>query len=242
MLLKRSSRSQKKGPELRLIQQALQSELPIEGRGSQRFFHEPNMPTGFPDLVVAFHRSSERNSQIGSRSIDVSDLKLLYHIYVVRKSTVDELAYKLAWKTNALQAALDKLAKANLIYVNGSLVRFASIRKSFVLSRIIAIEAKIRHWRKALEQAVANTWFASHSYILIPETSVIDRVTEAAKKFGIGVLVFNGQSTKEVNKPSTFKIPSSYGSWLINEWVLNDALMGRNRDRRKRHSTGLSRA
>jgi predicted transcriptional regulator len=240
MLVRHLSESQKKGPESRLIQKALQSQLPFEVTGSLRLLREPNMPTGFPDLVLAFHRSTKGTSQACKRSIGVTDLKLLYHLYAVRKSTVDELEQKLAWKKEALEAALKKLAKAHLIYVNGSSVRFASVRKSFVVSRIIAIEAKIRHWRKALEQAVANTWFASHSYILIPESGVIDRISEAATKFGIGVLVFNGQSTKEVIKPSTYKIPSSYGSWLINEWVLNGSLMRRDRDRRKCCSTGLS--
>ena len=225
MLSRSLTPAQKKGPESRLIRLALKAELPFSATERFRLFHQPRMPTGFPDLVVAVYRSTQRDSQTVKQFMDVTDLKLLCHIYSVKKSTIPELQHKLVWKEKSIVAALTKLAKANLICINGRVVQSLSVRKIFVVSKIIAIEAKIYHWQKALEQASANRWFASHSYILIPETRTIARIAEAAKELGIGVLVFNGRSTRELVKPARYKIPSSYGSWLVNHWVMSDRVL-----------------
>jgi hypothetical protein len=76
-------------------------------------------------------------------------------------------------------------------------------------------------WREALEQATANLWFASHSYILVPALNCLRVICEEAKKIGIGVLVFDGKQTRTVLRPRKQPIPASYGSWLINEWALD---------------------
>jgi hypothetical protein len=100
--------------------------------------------------------------------------------------------------------------------------RFAprSISKVFIAKKIVAIEAKMRAWRVALEQAAANLWFASHSYILVPALNCLRLICEEAKKLGIGVLVFDGKQIRTVLSPRKQPIPVSYGSWLINEWAL----------------------
>jgi hypothetical protein len=92
--------------------------------------------------------------------------------------------------------------------------------KMFVVKRIVAIEAKMRAWRDGLDQAVANMWFASHSYILIPALKCLRTIREEAEKFGVGVLVFDGDQTRTVLRPRKQRIPASYGSWLINEWAV----------------------
>jgi len=77
----------------------------------------------------------------------------------------------------------------------------------------------LTNWRKAIQQAVANLWFASQSYVLLPPMRTLKKVAQEAKKFGIGVIVFDGEQTKMIVKPKRQRIPISYGSWLINEWA-----------------------
>ena len=115
---------------------------------------------------------------------------------------------------------LEDLVEANLVVRRG--IRYAprSVADVFVAKRIVAIEAKMSAWREALEQAAANLWFASHSYILVPALNCLRSICEEAKKLGIGVLVFDGKQTRTALRPRRQPIPASYGSWLINEWAL----------------------
>lgn len=229
------------GPEADLISKAVQCGLPFFDKDNQTLMREPRMPTGFPDLVVAFCRQTHIKNTIQRRELDISKLKLLYHLSSIKNTTVSELITKLAWDEQTLSRCLKQLEESKLIRVQGATVRLKCLRDVFVVSKIIAVEAKITHWRRALEQAVANTWFASHSYVLIPASGIIARVADRAKDLGIGVLVFDGDYTEEVVKPSRNRIPSSYGSWLINEWILNGLLLKRNHARRNRSSVCLSR-
>jgi len=228
------------GPESDLISKFIRCGLSF-AKGKRTLLQEPRMPTGFPDLVIAFCRQTSIKNSGQRHELDVAELKLLHHLSSIRTTTVSELVTGLLWDKKALDRHLKKLEKANLIRINPTTVRLKSLRNTFVVSKIVAVEAKIAHWRKALEQAVANTWFASHSYVLLPPNGVISRVADQARKFGIGVLVFDGQYTKEVLRPFPNRIPSSYGSWLINEWVIKTMMRERVYDRRGRASVCLSR-
>lgn len=53
---------------------------------------------------------------------------------------------------------------------------------------IIAIELKMKDWRKAIRQAARYQSFADLSYIAMPETAVRDEVLNAAEMLGVGVL------------------------------------------------------
>jgi hypothetical protein len=112
------------------------------------------------------------------------------------------------------------LRDADLITLSGGKIAPKKLSRSFAVKHIFAIEAKISNWSKALEQASANRWFASHSFILIPPNRSIARISERASELGIGVLVFDDHEVNQVVAPKVFSIPASYGSWLFNEWAL----------------------
>lgn len=56
---------------------------------------------------------------------------------------------------------------------------------------VIAIEAKLRDWRRALQQAYRNTSFASESYVLLPLEAVSRALANASDftRRGVGVCV-----------------------------------------------------
>jgi hypothetical protein len=92
-----------------------------------------------------------------------------------------------------------------------------SLRRSFAASKIIAVEAKVRKWTAVLNQALLNTWFASKSYILIPNRpSEVQLAT--AQRLGIGVCSLEDQQVREVASKST-RLPRSYASWALNDWA-----------------------
>ena len=94
--------------------------------------------------------------------------------------------------------------------------------KIFALRKIVAVEAKIANWKRAIEQAINNTWFASHSYVLMPSLKNIEDVVSVSSQFGIGVIIQESDSNSIVSQAKPLEIPSSIGSWLFNEWVIRE--------------------
>ncbi len=93
--------------------------------------------------------------------------------------------------------------------------RIRSLRSCFAVQRIIAIEAKIDNWRRALRQAAMNLWFASSSFVLLPPSRKTDEVESHAEQ--LGVKIWTHGSTFSVTGSNVG--PRSYASWLFNEWA-----------------------
>ncbi len=219
------------GPELTLLQEALKQGLPIGGSGNATYFHEPRLPTGFPDLVAVFAKQSTVTLSPSRMKLDVCHLRLLYHIHAVGNTSVEGLVDALMWKTRDLTTRIVDLEDSNLVHIRGKNIRPKALNEVFAVSKIVALEAKIDHWQKALSQAVANTWFASQSYILLPKGRGATRAATVAQQLGVGVLVFDGLKTTRLVRSAKLDIPSSYGSWLINEWTIRSWFTGEQNDR-----------
>lgn len=81
------------------------------------------------------------------------------------------------------------------------------------------MQAKVRDWKSAIRQAIPHTWFSSYSYVLVPRLSNLGQLVEGASRFGIAVLVFNGEHTRVMQRAQKQRLPASDGSWLLNEWA-----------------------
>ena len=110
--------------------------------------------------------------------------------------------------------------KSQLITVRENKLFPERLSRTFAVRHIVAIEAKVGNWSRALQQAAANRWFASQSFILIPPTRSLTAVSSRARELGVGVLTFDGGKVRQVVESKRFVIPASYGSWLFNEWAL----------------------
>jgi hypothetical protein len=66
---------------------------------------------------------------------------------------------------------------------------------------VIAIEAKLRDWRRALQQAYGNTAFASESYVLMPLVAIPRVLTHAIEfsRRGVGICVIEGECLRVVH-------------------------------------------
>jgi hypothetical protein len=207
------------GPESELVAAALRDRATLLSR--QQVFEEPALPTGFPDVVIVDLWKQRRRAPSNGPRLTGLHLRLLQHLSTASPSTVPDLAADLLWKRAEVDAAVRDLGLAGLATVRDGTIESRPLPEIFVVRRIIAIEAKLRDWRHAIEQACANTWFASHSFVLLPRQRFNDRVQDAAIDAGVGVLCFDGTSVTIPVKASEHAIPSSYGSWLFNEWALN---------------------
>lgn len=212
-------RSARPGPERRLIQAALKCGLPVS---TQEVFilREAELPTGVPDLIAIEPRARVSLPVARRKQLHSEHLKLLHFLNDCGPASADEIVNLLNVSPKRTPIILADLVSADVVVKRGDRYAPRSVSEVFVAKRIVAVEAKVRSWRKALEQAVANLWFASHSYILVPALNCLCSICHEARAFGVGVLVFDGRETRTALRPRKQPIPASYGSWLINEWVL----------------------
>jgi predicted transcriptional regulator len=210
------------GPEEQMVVSALASLRDAFG-SSCVFMRELQMPTGVPDAVAVLMRNREVPFDAARLNIGSSDLRLLHHLATVKQSTVNDIEAALRWTTSDLRRMIRTLTEAGLLRETHGSVRVHRLADIFHARKIIAVEAKMKDWQRAIMQAVANTWFASHSYILLPERPLSNSLNETAKRFGIGVLTFDGQRTRTRIRASARPLPASYGSWLVHENALRMA-------------------
>jgi hypothetical protein len=88
----------------------------------------------------------------------------------------------------------------------------------FCIKAIVSIEAKIHDWRRALYQATNNSYYASESYTLFPESTITGNMMKEYSSSDIGVISFN-ETSRIIKKSKKNAIPLSLNSWLFNEYI-----------------------
>jgi hypothetical protein len=210
------------GPELELVESALRTQY----LSPSLLFREPKLPTGFPDVVSVTLSKADVLFSPERMALRPLDLKIVHHLFHVRGSAREDLPYQLSLSPAESTASLSRLVAAGLVRHRGRRVFCNRLATVFAAREIIAIEAKIKDWQSGIRQAAANTWFASHSYVLLPEAVVSAAARSAAERVGVGIMAFDGRQTRILLRAKRHKIPSSYGSWLVNEWTVRSGALG----------------
>lgn len=207
-----------KGPEYDLVKDALSAGLPLGLRGEKHLLREVRLPIGQPDLVVvAATRTASRLPRLST-----TQLKVAHHLWCRGPQDTGLLAQELLMRHSHVEAVLLSLQEMGRARVESGRWWAVSLRSAYNVRRIVAIEAKVSAWRRALAQARANQWFASCSYILMPRLSISAPVVVEAQTLGVGVLSYAGGRVRRELKPSLQTIPISYGSWLVSDLVMGD--------------------
>ena len=210
------------GPEQRLacefaayIASSLQ-----RGKGGVAVFHEPRLETGFPDIVFAEFSFATYEHWARDRSALLpTDLKILHHLYQMQGADSADLKRQLGISGNALLMSIERLLDGRLIRRVAKQWEPYTLKRIFAVKRIIAFEAKMKNWRRALKQAELNKWFASESYVVSPVTKPSNRIVDLSKNLGVGIYSFNDSCAKQILRSSAANIPSCYASWMFNEWI-----------------------
>lgn len=208
------------GPELDLVDTFLQA-IPLQiPRGCRAtVFREPRLESGFPDLVIVVWRETTARGWKRDRAfLEPGDLRVAHFLHHARRADDEKLTSVFG---RGVLSRLERLRHAELIRSVGQAWAPRSLRKSFAASKIIAIEAKVGKWGEVLGQAALNTWFASKSYVLVPNLPSLPQL-HTAQEMGIGVCSLQGSKVTEVASDSS-RLPRSYASWLLNEWAWRSA-------------------
>lgn len=82
-------------------------------------FIEPQMDTGYPDIVVVeYYASTLPKPNAVRKKITTTDLKILYYIHCKKHLTLQELSKKLAYTPEEVRRVVHRLANAGLIYLS----------------------------------------------------------------------------------------------------------------------------
>jgi predicted transcriptional regulator len=211
-----------KGPEKNLINSFLKyiPEIINWENGDIAIFYEPRIESGYPDIVIVKYIPASFDNWPSARNeLNNTDIKILHYLSTVKQTDRNKILDNLKLQPKLLELSITKLIKANLIYESKSMWKVVAERNIYGVRSIMAIEAKIKNWSDAFQQAQLNRWFASESYILskieMPTSTNVNRAAE----IGVGIILVNGKNVKKYRKAEKSKIPSSYASWWFNEWI-----------------------
>ncbi len=182
---------------------------------------EPFTEVGYADLVCIKWNRSITDMWVESRNKLVKDdIKILHHLYNCRIfKGIDEIVSELGFSDRDVNDTLIRLLDANLITANKiNKVKIKPLKDIFFIHEIIAIEAKLKDWKRALEQSLNNVSFASKSFTLFPNKTINQQLLENYQKTDVGVLSF-GTTYSELVQPKKRKIPTTIASWYFNEYI-----------------------
>lgn len=213
-----SFRKPTKGTEYEMVHKYIQSELlsPVERGESKFIFLEPQIDSGFPDIVIVYFKPDVAKEWSPKRlNINKFDLRLLHFIF--HEGTVETSKLEMVFPKQFYKS-LQRLIDAKLVHSIQGKWKSNPLEEIFAIQRLIAIEAKIKNWQQGLNQASQNTWFASESYLLLPNLPSNSDLIWDAKNSGVGLLTTHSSLVQSKLSAPIGKLPKSYVSWLFNEW------------------------
>ena len=213
------------GPELDMVKQYilyLIKKYKKLRKKSVAIFIEPQIDTGYPDIVIVefFSFPNLQWERVRSK-LTISDIKILYYIQSIGNVTIEQISSMLGYSLDTVTKAVKRLSESKLIYSskNKNTIRKVKLSSYCRINSIIAVEAKVDKWKEALRQASNNIWFSTESYILMKRDTYSHNIIESCKEKGIGIIMVNGKiKTKLFSEKRKF--PVSYASLQFNEWLL----------------------
>ena len=206
------------GHEKELVEAFVRSKLAPARSGQVRLvFIEPRLDTGFPDVVIVYLDSAVASEWSSRRaSLRKQDICVLHHLATCRSEDQARLSFLFPV---GLRSALCRLESMDLVRCAQGRWYAQKPRKLMAVRRIVAIEAKIGAWRRGLEQAFLNRWFASESYLLLPSVPKSADLENELGQTGVGLLTHDTPMRRPAIRADKTKLPGSYASWLFNEWA-----------------------
>lgn len=211
------SRRPRPGPEAALVSEFLRgAQFLRPGVHETAVFREPRLVSGYPDVVVV-HWHPQRAAGWNPIRLQLRTAHFQLVQLLISTGPLGEARIALLFGRKP-RPYLELLESSGLVVRFGSTWQVRSLARSYAVRGIVAFEAKVKDWPRALVQAIQNRWFASESYVLLPERPASDAVLSACRHHGVGVWRLGEESPllPAVVEPH---LPLSVGSWFFNEWV-----------------------
>ncbi|OQP58836.1 hypothetical protein A3860_39190 [Niastella vici] len=182
---------------------------------------EVDLGFGVADLVISKLCHQRKKTSVSLGYFDV----MVYRIVETKKKISFE-ALKDITKTNstAINRSLNKLIQESYIDKCDTFIKLNRIYKGVSLSNI-AIEAKLKNWRRALHQAFKYKWFAEKSFVVLDSQNsqpAIKNIGEF-KKLNVGLAEIATDGRLSIHYKPQKESPINPAMWmLLNETLRKD--------------------
>lgn len=150
----------------RVIKQKLCEDPTVLFKGSRKLqtfiTTELSMGHGVADLVVSFHKKIKKRSQ----PLTLHDLNILNIVKKNNSITIKEIESATRTSSERVKNSIRRLEKEKLIESKDEYL-FSFNDYINYQAETIAIEVKLKNWKRALEQAYRYRCFAFHSYVFL---------------------------------------------------------------------------
>ena len=186
-----------------------------------KIFEELDLGYGIPDVVIVQYRkkTSQRKEFLNYFDISILDL-----IEKNRSVSVEDIVYLTRSAKKKIDCSLSVLQNEKLIiYRQGKY--FSHKKYAGALEDSIAIEAKLKNWKRALEQAYRYKWFSSKSYVILPASNMKPALAnlDLFKKYEVGLASLSPEVGIEIHyKPKTSAPYSAKMHKLLNEMTITN--------------------
>ena len=217
------TRTPTEGEELELVREFISyycdNFLRYNKKNNLAVFIEPKVASGFPDIVFASYSPKiMENWSCERERLTLNDLKILSYLTATGGCTSKDIGYHLKFSDNTILQAVENLMDAGMILRNNGMWKPAKLEKIYSIKKLVSVEAKITDMKKVAEQSLINTWFASESYALTRSASPQSCTIDKFESQGTG-LYCKDKGFRKIVKAKKLKLPSSYQSFLFNEWI-----------------------
>lgn len=192
------------GPEM-VIENAVTRQLPVLFLQDDLSWvaGSPLIGAGEPDLVVV----SSHPQVSGLTQVDTPTLDILAYLRTVNCARLDTIAESVVQPKAIVSQKLDKLVEIEAISEKSHKFSVVPIWRN-ILPEVITIEAKVKDWKKAVDQAARNRIFAHRSFIALPEKLAMRvRSQSILTKLGIGLLSVDDDRNVSILRDASHHTP-----------------------------------
>jgi|GEM_PF-915826 len=175
---------------------------------------------GIADIVVAKYQKNKATFR--NNSLNLFDISLVRLIRNRKEIDIDEIRRITKFSNKKINISLQKLIEDKIIDVKKE--NFFSFNNySSILTNSIAIEAKLKNWKRALNQAYRYKWFAEKSFVFLPKENISPayKNIHLFKKMNVGLGTISESKELDILYTPKKEHPYSEDMWmLLNECIL----------------------
>jgi hypothetical protein len=182
----RQFRPQRPGPEAELQDAVTQQLVELSPASCGPVWAGSSVPlgAGIPDLVMVAYQPEV----LTLADLECASAEILAYLHAVRRARLRTILQHTNRRRHLAIRCLNGLVEAEAVCEKSGLFSLTPLWRD-VLPEIVTIEAKIKNWQEAVEQAARNRVFAHRSFVALPE-SLARRVRSEGilQRLGLGLL------------------------------------------------------
>lgn len=189
-------------------------------QSNMKVLREVNLGYGIADLVIALYDNVDRSRKVFLNSTQIRILRIIEENPGIMLDTIVD---KTKASNRLVSKSLDVLVGENLIEVGNNGIK-PNDKYVSTLKNSIAIEAKLKDWKRALKQAYRYKWFSDRSYVCIPDANIKPAISniDSFKQMQVGLIsICKNNGFNIVYNPKPTKPICREMNLLLNECLLN---------------------